>query len=84
MQRAHGGIDVGDDHGGERVSEGRLDGRLPSGVDAHEVEQRAEHSLAAGEVLGSGPSVGGVEGELQRLDPRIEVGERLGSVAAPL
>ena len=64
-QRPDGGIDVGDDDGGEGLTEGGLDGRLPARLDAHEVEQRPEHAVASGEMLGPGAGVGGVEGELQ-------------------
>ena len=60
---------VGDDDGGERLAERGLDGRLPAGVDAHEVEQRAEHAVDAGQPLGAGAGVGGVERELEGVDP---------------
>ena len=58
-----------DDHGGEGLAGGGLERRLPPGVDLDEVEQRAQHAVDAGEVLGAGPGPGGVEGEGQGLGP---------------
>ena len=83
-QGPYGGIDVGDDDGSEGFPEGGLDRRLPAGFDAHEVEQRPEHAVASGEMLGAGPGMRRVEGELQRLHPGVEVRQRLGHVAAVL
>ena len=81
-QRPHGGIDIDDDDGGERLAERRLDRPFPARLDAQEVEQRAEHAVAPGELLGAGASMGGVEGELQRLDASLDVGECFGRLAA--
>ena len=82
MQRPAGGVGIGDDDGAERLAEGGLDGGLPAGVDAHEVEQRAEHAVDAGEAFGAGPGAGRVERELQRLDPRRQAGRPLGGALA--
>ncbi len=67
---------VGDDDRVQRLTEGGLHGGLPSCVDAHEVEQRADHADGVGQALGTGPGTGGVEGQLQPL----EAGDRRGSL----
>ena len=82
-QRGEGGrrgAGIGHDHRGERLAERGLDGRFPTVLDAHEVEQRAEHAVHAGEVLGAGPGVGEVERHLQRLYPCRARGRGLGGL----
>ncbi len=44
---------------------------FPTLVDLDHVEQRAEHAVDAGQPLGSGAGVRGVERQLQRLDPGV-------------
>ena len=71
------GLGVGDDHGGERVARGRLEGGLPALVDLDQVEQRAEDAVDLGEALRPGTGAGLVERERQRLGPgrpRVLVG----------
>ena len=52
----------------EGFAESGLDRRLPAGVDADEVEQRAKHARGPRQALGAGARVGGVERELQGID----------------
>ena len=63
-----------DDDRGQRLAERRLDGGLPTGVDLDQIEQRAEHTVDAGEAFGAGAGPGSVERELERLHaaPRTE------------
>ena len=62
------GFGTVDDDGGERLAERGLDRLLPTVVDLDQIEQGAEHTIDAGESLGTGTGVSGVERELQRLD----------------
>ena len=73
------GLGVGDEHGGERIAGGRLEGGLPALVDLHLVDQRAEDAGHLGEALRPGSVAGLVERERQRLGPgrpRVLVGFR--------
>ena len=67
-QGARGVLRVVHDDARQRLTQCRFDRRLPAGIDAHEIEQRAEHAVEAGEAVGPGAGVGEVERELQRLD----------------
>ena len=87
-ERRRRGAGIGHDHRGERLAERSFDGRFPTVLDAHEVEQRAEHAVAhaleIGEVVGARPGVGQVERHLQRLDPCRARGRGLGGLLAVL
>ena len=74
---ASGCLRIGDDDRGQRFAERGLDRDLPPLVDPNELEQRAEHTLETGQALGTGASAGGVERELQRLDPSSKPGRGL-------
>ena len=63
MQRSAGAGRIGDHDGRQRFAERRLDRGLPPAVDAHEVEQRAEHAVETAESRRAGAGVGGVEDE---------------------
>ena len=65
-----GGVAV-DDHGGQCLAERGLDRLFPTLVDLDHVEQRAQHAFDAGQPLGSGAGMRGVERQLQRLDPGV-------------
>ena len=66
-ERATAGVGRVDDDREQRLAERGLDRRLPAVVDLDEVEQRAEHAVDAGEVLGAGAGAGDSEREVQRL-----------------
>ena len=76
-ERTVAGLGVGDEHGGERIAGGGLEGGLPALVDLDLVDQRAEHAGHLGEALRPGSVAGLVERERQRLGPgrpRVLVG----------
>ena len=82
VQRPAGGRRVGDDDGASAPRRARPRRRLPAVVDLDEVEQRAEHAVDAGQPLGAGPGAGGVERQLQRLDPGRQRRRLLGGLLA--
>ena len=61
---------IGDHDRLQRLAERRLDRGFPAVVDLDQVEQRAEHAVDAGEVLGTGAGAGALERQVQRLGAR--------------
>ena len=75
---------IRDDDGCQCLAERSLDGSLPARVDAHEVEQRAEHPVEAGQALGACPGVHGVEGQPEGVDAGLTCRRLLGGPLAGL
>ena len=61
--------DTIDDDRGKRVTSRRLDRGLPAGIDLHQIEQRADHTVEVGQSLGTRPGARVIEGEAQGLRP---------------
>jgi hypothetical protein len=67
LQRPPTGVGGGHDDGLQRLAQRSLHRRLPAVVDLDDVEQRAEHTVDAGEVLGTGTGTGALQCEVQRF-----------------
>ena len=77
--RAAGGVGIGHHDRRERFARGGPEGRLPTGLDLDQLEQRAHDAVEVGQSLGPGARARLVEREGQRLGacgPRLAV--RLG------
>ena len=67
LEGSSAGGRVVDDDGQQRIAQRRLDRRFPTVVDLDDVEQGAQCSFDAGQMLGAGPGASGFERHRQRL-----------------